>query len=54
MILILNPPLREEGHVVAEGVSEGTNVILREREDVLNLRRSFASREMIFDTTKSN
>jgi hypothetical protein len=46
--------LREEGHEVAEGVSEGTNVILREREDVLNLRRSFASREMIFDTTKSN
>ena len=53
MILILSPPLREEGHEVAEGVSEGTNVILREREDVLNLRRSFASREMIFDTTKS-
>jgi len=54
MILILNPPLREEGHEVAEGVSEGTNARSREREDALNLRRSFASRKMIFDTTKSN
>jgi len=32
MILILNPPLREEGHEVAEGVSEGTNAVFGEEE----------------------
>ncbi|WP_372963463.1 hypothetical protein [Mesotoga sp.] len=44
MILILNPPLREEGHVVAEGVFEGRTGsrvvgrrISQERKAVLSL-----------------
>jgi len=45
MILISNPPLREEGHVVAEGVSEGLNARSIEIDG-----ESSASKKTIFET----
>jgi len=48
MILTLNPPLREEGHEVAWGVSEEKSGRSREING-----ESSASRRSIFKTTKS-
>ena len=48
MILLSNPPLRKEDHVVAESVSEGLNA----RSGEIN-GESSASRKTIFETSKS-